>query len=481
MHDQDIRSTVLLLAAKGHSSRKIAGDLGISRHSVKTIVAAGTPTVPKTVRPSSLAQFHDELLELHRVSRGNIVRVHEQFVARHGDIGSYTTVTRYLRGVDIGKKAKAPAGQYHFVPGEEMQHDTSPHQVLLGDKQRVLQCASVVLCHSRMIYVQVFEQFTRLQARIFLTEAMVFFGGAATRCVVDNTSVIRQSGVGAHMVPAPEMMAFGKRFGFVWLAHELNDPNRKGRVERRFLLIEHNFYPGRTFASLRDCNEQLRVWCDQINGKFRRYLRAKPIELFASEQAHLQPLPLHVPEQYGGNLRIVDQSAFVNLHTNRYSVPADRMGRQVEVREYKERVRIFEGSRLLAEHPLLPFGQGSRSHLPEHRVHGMPRKQQRTQPCDAELKLRKDSDGAIAGYLDRLREQKPGRAVHAMRQMERIWREYPHDCVLAAVQAAQAYGMFDLPRLERMVLRQTGGNLFGLPLFEGLDDPAHRKETPDDN
>ena len=111
----------------------------------------------------------------------------------------------------------------------------------------------------------------------------------------------------------------------------------------------------------------------------------------------------------------------------------------------------------------------------------MPRKQQRTQPCDAELKLRKDSDGAIAGYLDRLREQKPGRAVHAMRQMERIWREYPHDCVLLAVQAAQAYGMYDLPRLERMVLRQTGGNLFGLPLLAGLDDPANREETSDDN
>ena len=430
--------------------------------------------MPATVRPSSLAQYHDELAELHRICRGHLVRVHEEFAARHADIASYPTLTRYLRSAGIGEKAKVPAGQYHFAPGEEMQHDTSPHRVRFGDKDRVLQCASVVMCHSRMMYVQEFEQFTRLQARIFLTEALQYFGGAAKRCVVDNTSVIRQSGVGAHMVPAPEMAAFALRFGFAWLAHALNDPNRKARVEKSFDFIENNFYPGRTFADLSDCNRQLLAWCDKVNGKFRPRLRAKPIDLFASERGQLKPLPLHVPEPYGVNFRIVDQSVFVNLHTNRYSAPPDKMGRQVDVREYKDKVRTFEGARLLAEHPLLPFGRGLRSHLVEHRVHGVPRQQQRQQPSDAEVRLRKDGP-ALTGYLDALRQHKPGRAVLAMQQMARMWREYPHDCVLAAVDQASAYGMYDLRRLERMVLRQTGGDLFGLPGSDDHDGPPHRQ------
>lgn len=139
--------------------------------------------MPSTVRPSSLAAYYLEIVELYAECRGNLVRVHEVFVTRHGDSTSYPTLTRYVRSAGIGQKPKLPAGEYHFVPGEEMQHDTSPHAVTLGGKDHVLQCASVVLCHSRMLYMQVFEQFTRLQARIFLTEAFVFFGGAAGRCL----------------------------------------------------------------------------------------------------------------------------------------------------------------------------------------------------------------------------------------------------------------------------------------------------------
>jgi hypothetical protein len=41
-----------------------------------------------------------------------------------------------------------------------------------------------------------------------------------------------------------------------------------------------------------------------------------------------------------------------------------------------------------------------------------------------------------------------------------IVRDYPHDAVLAAVRVAEHYGMFDLDRLERMVLRNLGDDNF---------------------
>jgi hypothetical protein len=34
------------------------------------------------------------------------------------------------------------------------------------------------------------------------------------------------------MTPAPEMAAFAERFGFEFVAHEIGDANRSGRVER---------------------------------------------------------------------------------------------------------------------------------------------------------------------------------------------------------------------------------------------------------
>ena len=45
---------------------------------------------------------------------------------------SYAALTAFCRRQGIGQKAIAPAGQYHFEPGVELQHDTSPHTVEIG-------------------------------------------------------------------------------------------------------------------------------------------------------------------------------------------------------------------------------------------------------------------------------------------------------------------------------------------------------------
>ena len=50
-----------------------------------------------------------------------------------------------------GKKSKR-AGIYHFGPGEEMQHDTSPHTMVLNGRKGTAQCASLVLCYSRRLF-----------------------------------------------------------------------------------------------------------------------------------------------------------------------------------------------------------------------------------------------------------------------------------------------------------------------------------------
>lgn len=465
MHDESVRGAVLVLVGKGHSHRQVAKTLKISRASVKKITESGQSKPAENMRPQRLDEYRQDLAGLYQVCRGNTVRVHEIFDGTHPGLASYPTLTRYLRLHGIAKETKEPAGEYEFGPGEEMQHDTSPHDVELGGRRQRLQCASVVLAHSRMIYMQVFERFTRLEARIFLTEALVYLGGAAKRCVVDNTSVVRHSGTGAEMVPAAGMAAFANHFGFTWFAHELGHCDRKGRVERPFHFIEHNFYPGRTFADLADCNRQALQWCEKVNHKYRKRLRSTPVAVFASERGQLLPLPLHVPEPYELYFRSVDASGYVTVHTNRYSAPAELLGRMVDVREHKDEIRIFYGPRQVAVHPRQPFGQGVRHFLPEHRQRGEPRRLQRQQPSAAEVRLRQE-DPELGPYIDELRRRKPGRGVQALQQLERMWTEYPHASVLLAVRSARSYGLYDLPRLERMVLRHAGGELFGLSMVD---------------
>ena len=267
--------------------------------------------------------------------------------------------------------AKERAGTYSFEPGEEMQHDTSPHDVEVGGKKRRLQCAALILCHSRVLFARCYPTFNRFYAKIFLTEALLFLGGAARRCVIDNTNIVIAHGTGRKAVIAPEMEAFCERFGFTFLAHAVGDANRKGRIERPFAFIENNFYPGRTFADLADLNRQMEAWCEKANAKGRRHLGGSaPVTLFQSEKPYLLPLPVYVPEVYALHPRVVDLEGMVNLHNNRYSVPEDLIGRQVEVRETYEKVTILSGHAVASSHDRMEDGAGGRSILPEHRHKG---------------------------------------------------------------------------------------------------------------
>ena len=461
MLDEDTRSAVLQLVAAGQPKRAIAKALKISRETVAKVVAAGVATVPVDRRASRLDEHRERIVALQRQCRGNLVRVHECLQAEHVEVG-YSALTQYCRQHKVGKKEKKRSGEYHFGPGQEMQHDTSPHRVVVGGHEVLLQCASLVLCHSRMLYAQVYWRWSRLEARQFLTEALVYFGGAAGQCEVDNSNVILLHGTGKNAVPAPEFKAFGDHFSFAFQAHELGDANRSARVERPFGYIERNFYPGRTFADLADCNAQFGQWCETNNSKPRKHLHGSPRDLLAAELAHLQPLPAHIPEVYASEPRTVDLYGCVTLHTNRYTVPARLIGEQVQVREYKDKVRVYQGPRRVAEHPLLPPGRHQRHTLPEHRHPAAhePRQVQRHQPVAEEVRLRA-AHPDLSRYVDGLRARHPGRAVMTLRRLLRIWQDYPQASIVAALSEALHYGMYDLGRLEKMVLRRVAGDVFG--------------------
>jgi hypothetical protein len=376
-------------------------------------------------------------------------------------------LTAFCRRHGIGQIEKKPAGQYYFEPGEEMQHDTSPHQVMLGGKRRNVQTASAVLCYSRMLFFQFFPTFQRFDCKVFLTDAHRYFGGAARRVMTDNTHVVVLRGTGREMVPVPEMAAFAERFGFRFVAHEIGDSNRSGRVERPFHFIEHNFLAGRTFADWDDLNRQARAWCDRVNGTYKKHIHAVPRELFAVERIQLKALPAWIPEVYRLHQRLVDVEGYVALHTNRYSVPASWIGRRVEVRETKDKIEIQLDARNLVAHARIAEAEGQRVTLAEHRP---PRGQgiKRTDPHPEEKAI-VEAAPEIAVYVAALKQRSRKLVVLALRQLLRMMREYPREAVLAAVEEAARYGLYDLDRLERMILRRIARDYFLLNDQKGPD------------
>ena len=280
---------------------------------------------------------------------------------------SYPALTAFCRRQGIGQKPIVPSGRYQFEPGEELQHDTSPHEVTIAGKKRKAQTASGVLCYSRMLFFQIYPTFKRFDCKVFLTDALRYAGGAPQRVMIDNTHVVVLRGTGREMVPVPEMAAFAERFSFEFKAHEIGNANRSARVERDFHFIENNFLAGRTFSSWEDVNNQARQWCDRVNSTYKKHIRAVPRELFAIEQTHLKPLPAWIPEVYQLLGRMVDIEGYVALNTNRYSVPVAWIGRRVEVRETKDKVEIQLDARNFVTHSRVADAQQQRITLAQHR------------------------------------------------------------------------------------------------------------------
>lgn len=469
MLDQSIRASILALREAGHGTRAIARALHISRNAVKTVLANGDPTPPPIVRAEKAAPLRDEILALYTSCKGNLVRVHEELVAQGHATLSYQALTGFCRRHGIGHEPPTPVGRYEFAPGKEMQHDTSPHRAHIGGAERSVQTASLVLCHSRLLFFQLYPRFTRFECKVFLTDALRYVGGACADCMVDNTHVIVLRGTGREMVTVPEMEAFARRLNFRFIAHEKGDANRSGRVERPFHFIEHNFLAGRRFADLAQANREARAWCDKVNATFKRHLHARPRELFAVEQAALRPLPAWVPEVYTLHQRVVDLEGYIHVDGHVYSVPYQLIGKPVEVRETKDHIRVFVGPREVAvHHKVVMTGAKQRRTLPAHRPpRGQVAAAVQRSPEEQELAA---VGAPVAGYAAALK-QRATRWPVALRRLAQMRRDYPTAPFLAAVETATHYGLYDLDRLERIVLRNVATAYFVLPVERPTPDP----------
>jgi hypothetical protein len=384
------------------------------------------------------------------------VRVHEELTAG-GAVLSYPALTAFCRRQGIGQTPPVPAGQYHFDPGVEMQHDTSPHDVEVGGRKYKAQTASAVLCYSHMLFFQIQPTFQRFDCKVFLTDALRYMGGSPKRVMIDNTHVVVLRGTGREMIPVPEMEAFGERFGFRFVAHERGDANRSARVERPFSFIENNFLAGRTFATWDDLNRQARQWCDRVNSTYKKHIHAVPRELFAVERPHLKPLPAWIPEVYRLHQRTVDVEGYVSVHTIRYSVPAAWIGRRVEVRETKDKIEIELDARHLVTHVRAVGPHPQRIMLAEHKL---PRGEAvKRDPHPEEQSILRAAP-EIAGYVAALKQKGRKVVALALRHLLRLLKEYPREAFLAAVGEAARYGLYDLDRLERMILRRVARDYF---------------------
>lgn len=453
------REMILQMKEKNVSVRETSRILKVARNTVRDVIKNNAKAAP--VKESHCLVHLPVIKDLFRECKGNVVRVKEELESRHDIFIPYQTLTWLVRKEEIRTPKKKRAGRYVFEPGEEMQHDTSPHNIVLGSKKVKAQCASLVMAYSRKLYMQYYPCFTRFECRVFLDKAFSYLDGTAGKCIIDNTHVILASGIGPDAIITPEMEHFGRIYNTKFEAHWLNDPNRKSRVERPFHYIENNFIPGRTFSNWDDLNRQAEDWCTTIsNPKYKRSLGMSPDAAYIIEKPYLSPLPPVAPPVYKSFYRVVNIEGYIQLDTNRYSVPQKLVGETLEVQKHWDKVIIYNKQNKVAEHKRVLDRKDRRRTLPGHHP-PLTRKTSIKEPSKEEVLLT-GKNKILDLYVENLKEISRGRGVLNLRRLLNLQRSYPEEPFIAGIKTAQQYGLYDLSRVEKIILKNVAGDFFQL-------------------
>jgi len=128
------------------------------------------------------------------------------------------------------------------------------------------------------------------------------------------------------------------------------DPEAKGLVERFHDYLERAFLPGRVFTSPADFNAQLQQWLVRANHRQHRVLGCRPVDRVAADTAAMLGLPPVAPTVGWRSSTRLPRDHYVRLDANDYSVHPGAVGRRIEITADLERVRVFSGGAVVADH-----------------------------------------------------------------------------------------------------------------------------------
>ena len=131
MISYEIRQAILTLKQQGRPLREIGRILKVSRNTVRRALRESEPKAPSV--PCGQEEVIALLPEIYQRCKGNAVRIQEILQDEHATAVPYSTLTHLIREQEL-REPKRRSGIYTFGPGAEMQHDTSPHRLELGEK-----------------------------------------------------------------------------------------------------------------------------------------------------------------------------------------------------------------------------------------------------------------------------------------------------------------------------------------------------------
>lgn len=489
---EDIEAIRRAYFIEGLSIREIARKLHHGRRLVKKAIADAGPYQYqlRTPRPAPvLGPYQDRIDQLLMESEQQPKK--QRYTARRiyrlirdeGFQGCESTVRRY-----VGQKRKAMRRPdaylpLEFDPGQDAQMDWYEAIVEMAGERRSVQVFTMRLNHSRARFVMAFpfqKQEAFFEGHI---QAFRFFGGVPRRITYDNlkTAVYRILR-GRNRQEQEAFVTFRSYYLFESNYCTPGEAHEKGGVESDVGYTRRNFLtPVPKVNSFAELNDHLRKECLQDTKRRMRGQEQTIAEIWGVEKEQLLPLPAtNYPACTSRPVKANPYSQVV-FETNRYSVPAEYVGRQLVLRAYPFWIEILSLDKVVASHKRC-FEREKDIIEPLHYLGLLSQRPGAFEHAIPIRRWRKTWPPVYEKLLEVLRERWPdGRGLREFIAILKLHREHPVQKVEQAIRACLKQGAPHLDSI-RLWLRSDRDHdpvaspldLAGRPKLQGVGEQPLR-------
>lgn len=430
---------------------QIANQLALDPRTVRKWIDTSFRPRTTTQRHSKLDPFKSEIVRMLQnypyTAAQIFLRIKEQ-----GFNGSYNIVKRYVRKVRPPKSQ--PFLTLAFAPGECAQVDWGSYGTVNVDStKRRLSFFVMVLCYSRMMYVEFTVSQTMEHFLGCHQNAFDFFNCVPKKIMVDNLkSAVLKRIVGQEPVFNPKYLDFARHYGFTIAPCNVGKGNEKGRVENAVGYVKKNFLAGLDIPDFSALAPASRHWLDSIaNVRIHGQTRQKPIELFQKEKPLLNPLPAN-PFDVASVYQVRASNQFrIPLDTNHYSVPAEYASSRLTLKVYPDRLCFYSEGNLIARHAR-SYDRHQDFEDPDHPKELL---KQRRRAQDQKIFMRFLALSPMADQYYRKLELRRMNAHHHIRKIVALSEIYPLDDVRRAIEDAFAFEAFSSEYITNLLEQRS--------------------------
>jgi transposase len=436
----------------GLNCSQIAAIMGLSFKTVNKWLNEKRYRMRKsTNRSSKLDPFRNQIvqmLEKYPYSGAQVfLRIKE-----NGFDGGYTIVKDYVRKIRPPKTRAFL--KLSFAPGECAQVDWGSYgSVNVGSTRRRLSFFVMVLCHSRMMYVEFTVSQTMEHFLACHQNAFEYFDSIPKKIMVDNLkSAVLSRIMGQAPVFNPKYLDFADHCGFNITPCNVGKGNEKGRVENAVGYVKKNFLAGLDICDFSAVNPAARHWIDTVaNVRIHGETRKKPLELFKEERSCLNGLPVN-PFDIATVSQVRASSQFrITIDTNRYSVPAEYAGRRLTLKTYPDRLCIYYNDKLIARH-VRSYDRYRDFEDPDHPKQLLA---QRKKARDQKIFMRFLTLSSKAEQYYYKLEQRRMNPYHHVRKIVALSEIYPLESVARAMEDAFVFEAFSCEYIANLLEQRT--------------------------